>query len=762
MPSEHKSRRNRHSHISLPRLPLLAQTYLWGLILVGIILIASSVAAWLLTHNQAYASMDGETTGVLDSFEAELAQDINTLILAGKWLASPSNSPVFDESLNKPEVARPLQTFLETAQVDLFMLADERGRVVAKMGSTGTKRLGDDISALPDFAEALAGATAVRTEVDASGQLAVKLALPRYARSDNGNLAAAAAAPAGVIIMGFLVDDDYLKDIRKKSRFDMGLVVISREQLAASKLTSRGPSPQMAQFGTGSVNLDDRILYADQLVTLMTHQGPYLYRFRALSAPARASAIVIGSGMPTTILETVHDTWLRTFGLVLLIGLADLLIVGLLMARNFSRSVKELSRATQELATGNLTSRIILWRDDELGDLAFHLDQLRKEFARKLEQLTLEKNGATGAIGAMAVPMLITDSQNRIVVVNHAAELLMGYSNADLEGRVWHSLFALPQGADWRDLPSWIPGQPIQDDHHPLTVRGRLALNAGAQPVLDISSVPIQIEGDLVGYALTLQDVSEIDRFAKAKNEFLLAVAHELEGPLASWRASVELLVEDYSEMTRNELGLMLRTLQRTAVRFQGLVEALVDIGKLEAGKFRVQPSAHLYDKLIKDSIGQIEPVLQGKGQNLEITYGTRPTCRVMADRARISQVVINLLRNASKYSPEGEPIIVATREEGERVFFEVTDRGFGIDPDEQEHIFERYYRSKRVEEEGAGIGLGLSLAKAIVEAHGGQIGVSSELGKGSTFWFSLTEIGDGESSDEPRGINESAGGGRR
>jgi signal transduction histidine kinase len=238
-------------------------------------------------------------------------------------------------------------------------------------------------------------------------------------------------------------------------------------------------------------------------------------------------------------------------------------------------------------------------------------------------------------------------------------------------------------------------------------------------------------------------------------------VAHELEGPLASWRASVELLLEDYGEMTRQELGVMLRTLQRTAVRFQGLVEALVDMGKVEAGKLRVHPAPIPFEKLVRDSLSQIAPALQVKGQKLDVRIGAAPETLVIADRARISQVVINLIRNASKYSPEGEPIIVETHVMDGRAFFQVTDSGTGIDPAEQELIFERYYRSKRVEEEGAGIGLGLALAKAIIQAHGGKIGVSSALGKGSTFWFELAIAQEAINDNERGGTHESAGSGR-
>jgi two-component system sensor histidine kinase VicK len=110
----------------------------------------------------------------------------------------------------------------------------------------------------------------------------------------------------------------------------------------------------------------------------------------------------------------------------------------------------------------------------------------------------------------------------------------------------------------------------------------------------------------------------------------------------------------------------------------------------------------------------------------------------VSADRPRIVQVLINLITNASKYGPEGESIDLHAFPKDEFIIIEVTDRGPGIPPEEQAHLFQRFYRGRRAEEEGIGIGLGLALAREIVTAHGGQMDVQSKVGEGTTFWFSL------------------------
>lgn len=755
--AEPKTRRGRRSHIPLPRFPLIAQAYLWGLIALGILLLIISVSTWLLVNAQAYSLIDNETQNVLDSFESELSGDTNSLVLFGKWLASPANNSILQKSVSSPDSTKALQTLLEMENLDFITVTDDHGHVLAAAGSPLLNHRGDDLSSSPDIAEALAGRLSTHAEVDASGHLAVKLAVPLSDAPDASTVTTATAPEIATLSLGFYVDESYLQDVRKKSRFDMALVVISKDQLDASMLAGRGASPQLAQIGTGGLNLNGQNLSTSQMVTLTTNKGPYLYHFRPLSIPSRSRSIVIGSGVPTAVLDSERQGWLQTFGWWFLAGLVDLAVVGLIMTRNLAHPLKEMSGTVQRIGDGDWHNRIVLRRDDEFGDLALVLENMRRELVQKIEDTTFEKDGASATIDAMPIPIVVTDPQNRITTVNHAAEALLGFKAVDLASAPWPTLFSLPDGMNGTSGSNgWPSAGQLVDEQHSMVGRRRLALNTGARPVLDISSVPVHVAGELLGYVHTLQDVSEIDRFAKAKNEFLLSVAHELEGPLASWRASVELLLEDYGEMTRTELGLMLRTLQKTAIRFQGLVEALVDIGKLEAGKFRIQPTPVSYERLIKDSISQIEPVLQRKGQNLRVETDAVALKRVMADRTRIGQVIINLVRNASKYSPDGEPILVTTRTEAGRLFFQVTDRGSGIDPEEQEHIFERYYRSKRVEEDGAGIGLGLALAKAIIQAHGGEIGVTSELGKGATFWFSLAEI-----RSEQEGVNEGSSSGR-
>jgi two-component system phosphate regulon sensor histidine kinase PhoR len=276
------------------------------------------------------------------------------------------------------------------------------------------------------------------------------------------------------------------------------------------------------------------------------------------------------------------------------------------------------------------------------------------------------------------------------------------------------------------------------------TVRRRLALLLKPDVVLDVISTRLHVDGVWQGYLHTLEEAVEPEPFAVANEEFLSSVAHELRGPLASQRAYMEMLLADYGTLNQSDIAAMIHILHGIVVRFQELVDNLLDMGQLRAGRFTIVPDATTLNVIIQDALKQMDPLLRTRGQLVVLEIETGENCEIWADRQRIFQVLLNLLQNAFKYAPKEQPITLRSYTQGNFAFVEVTDLGPGIPPEEQAHIFERFYRAKRVEQEGAGIGLGLALAKGIIEAHGGQIGLNSQPGAGTTFWFSVPLVTDG------------------
>ncbi len=219
----------------------------------------------------------------------------------------------------------------------------------------------------------------------------------------------------------------------------------------------------------------------------------------------------------------------------------------------------------------------------------------------------------------------------------------------------------------------------------------------------------------------------------RMREQLLYSVAHELRGPLGVLENALDILTEGYADLSTDEFARLTGSARRTAGRLRTLMEDLLSAGSIQAGRFRVEPSAVELGALVAEAVEAVAPLVEERGQTVEVVLELG--LRVAADRSRARQVLTNLLGNASRYGPRGSRIHVRAQAADGQVRISVEDRGPGIDRDQQAHLFERFYRTRAG---GSGIGLGLAIAKGIVEAHGGRIGLESEPGRGTTVWFTL------------------------
>jgi signal transduction histidine kinase len=199
---------------------------------------------------------------------------------------------------------------------------------------------------------------------------------------------------------------------------------------------------------------------------------------------------------------------------------------------------------------------------------------------------------------------------------------------------------------------------------------------------------------------------------------------------------ALEILDSEYARMTAVEFDQVLGTARRTARRMRTLMEDLLSAGSIQSGRFVVAPRSTELAGIVADALEIVGPSIEGRGQrvDLELPAGA---AAVLADKRYAQQVLTNLLANASKYSPEQSVIRIVAVPAANMVRISVVDHGPGISPEQQAGLFERFYRV-RSNTDAPGVGLGLAIAKGIVEAHGGSIGIDSELGSGTSVWFTL------------------------
>jgi signal transduction histidine kinase len=211
-------------------------------------------------------------------------------------------------------------------------------------------------------------------------------------------------------------------------------------------------------------------------------------------------------------------------------------------------------------------------------------------------------------------------------------------------------------------------------------------------------------------------------------------VSHELRTPLTSIRGYLELLLSetDLAEKHRKLLAIV----DRNSDRLLRLVGDLLFVAQVDAGKLNLTLAPMTVDEIASDCVQSLKPVAAEKG--IDLVLDLRPTPRVNADGARIAQVLDNLVGNAIKLTSSGK-IVLRLRPTDDSVLIEVADEGAGISAEDQTRLFNRFFRSAYAADQAvAGSGLGLAISKALVEAHGGTIGVESKSGVGSTFWVKL------------------------
>ena len=224
----------------------------------------------------------------------------------------------------------------------------------------------------------------------------------------------------------------------------------------------------------------------------------------------------------------------------------------------------------------------------------------------------------------------------------------------------------------------------------------------------------------------------------EAQSSFISAVSHELRTPLTCIRASVDLLQASKLLDADESYCELLQTVADHTARLEALVSDLLQVARLESGQMELTRQPTNLAVLLRRTAAALEPLLTSKAQSLELDL-PNDLPHVWVDRARIEQVAANLLSNAIKFTPHGGHIRLSLRYiPSEQVLaVEVSDDGPGIAPDEQEHIFEKFYTGRR-KRTSSGVGLGLYIARQLVELHGGEISVKSTPGQGSTFTFTI------------------------
>ena len=411
----------------------------------------------------------------------------------------------------------------------------------------------------------------------------------------------------------------------------------------------------------------------------------------------------------------VHRTQLSVGGaalLALLVGVA----LALVAARSVSRPLTGLAAAARSIAAGT-PPRFPRSGVSEIDALVRSLREMHHQLDDRFEAIRNEKAESAAVVEAMSEGVIAADDRGRITTANPSARRLLGYA-AD---------------APLPELPQIFRSREARE-----LVDTVLAGDADASRTLDLDGRTLLITGRALpsgGAVLVMHDLTELRRLESVRRDFVANVSHELKTPLTSISGYSETLLSDRPDP--ETVHLFLTRIATNARRMQHLVDDLLDLSRIEAGRW--QPAVRPVDPA--ELAREVWTGLQDRNGRPIPRFEVRVPggLRVQADADALRQVLTNLLDNALRYTEADGLITVSGRPEAGGVRLDVSDTGTGIPRDHLPRIFERFYRAdpSRSREEG-GTGLGLSIVRHLVEGHGGRVSADSVLGQGTTIscWF--------------------------
>ncbi len=526
----------------------------------------------------------------------------------------------------------------------------------------------------------------------------------------------------GSIYVGLRLDDDFAAQMRDQTGLEHSLLVAGHPAATSMQTRLDRPSPVLDQDPLQQLKVQDRSYYVG-------------------SFPLTADGLQAEVALEVTKLAKTERDLAWTLGASILAVAVLASLAGILLARRIGSPLALLATAAGAMSEGDLDTPLALEAHvREVALVAQALEGARVDLKRSLTELRQEKDWTDNLLEAIVEGIVTLDRQGHITFFSPGAERITGWKREQVLGRSCDEIFRSSETSD--SFSELIP-PPGRRQKIPMELRD------GRQAVLAVTGarlLPPTRGDDRV--ALVFRDVSEEEAIHRLLGHFLANVAHEFRTPLSALAASVELLIDQSPDLSPAELEELLLSLHLGTLGLQTLVDNLLESASIESGHFRVHPRPSNLTDIIANAISMMQPLLDKHGQRLALELPVViPT--VKADPRRTEQVLINLLSNASKYGPDDAEIEVRATLQGQWVKVIVADSGPGISPEQRKNLFDRFVYSRSGNGKAqVGAGLGLSVVKAVVEAHGAEVGIDECPGGGSAFWFTLPLADAGQATE--------------
>lgn len=441
--------------------------------------------------------------------------------------------------------------------------------------------------------------------------------------------------------------------------------------------------------------------------------------------------------------EMQQFAW-RVFSIImqaLLVGLGIALILSFFLAKAITSPIQNITNGAAKLSEGDFSEKLPVHSQDEIGVLTETFNTMANELKRTIDEVSGEREKLETIFAYLNDGVVAFDTSEKLMHINEKAKELLNVIIADdMSLEKFLSLFNIKAPID----------ELLAGTGSSITAR---EIEYGDK-VLDLSIGRFNVELEDMpngGIICVIHDVSEHFALEKSRREFIATVSHELRTPLTGIRGATETVIEnpDMSDELKNHL---LSMVIRESDRMTRIVRDLLMLSRLDNKKMSWKISEFSPKDLLKGCIDMLSIEAKQREQNLCITSEDSDIPNIIGDKERIEQVIINIVQNAMKYTPEKGSIetgifykyftSVKGLKDGNYILIKVKDNGVGIPEEDIPHLFERFYRVEKARSsETGGTGLGLSIANEIVLAHNGVITVESTLGEGTTIYIYIPSV---------------------
>jgi two-component system phosphate regulon sensor histidine kinase PhoR len=510
-----------------------------------------------------------------------------------------------------------------------------------------------------------------------------------------------------------------------------GLVLADSEVGPAdlARLENHRDRPEVRTALAGGMGRDLR--------TSVSIHAPLMY----VALPVRDGDRPIGVLRLALPLSAVTSSYEQIHRVMLAGGFVALLAafgIGIFVAGRVTRPVVEMQAIARQMSEGQFAVRAPVRSHDELGTLGRALNLMALRLREQIHNLEAERAKATAILDGMVEGVVAVDGQECILLMNERARAMFGVGPGRGEGKPFLEVI---RNADLHEI--FRSGRTAGGVFHQ-----ELRLVHPAERTLRVTAVPLRL-GDAPGLVLVIDDVTELRRLEHVRTEFIANVSHELRTPLTAIQGYLETLLGGALE-EREHAHRFVEIAFRHTERLGRLLNDLTDLSNIELGKVSLRLAPTPLRPLVDSVLELVEARAREGGVALHAEASD--VIAAQADHDRLLQVLINLVDNAIKYTPAGGTVTVRARPTADgRVELSVSDTGIGIPPADLPRITERFYRvDKARSRELGGTGLGLAIVKHLVLAHGGDLAIDSEEGRGTTVRVLLPERGPADTQLSP------------